>query len=1051
MQRFFRAPVLAVSLAVALSGQQSGSYTVTTIAGAPRVLADGVDATTVHLLQPRGLALDGSGNLLVADSANHKVWRISPAGIITTVAGTGAIGFSGDDGQGVAARLNGPEGVVVDAAGNVYIADTGNHRVRRVNASGVITTVAGTGVVGFGGDNGLATGARMNFPSALALDDSGNVFVTEREGNRVRKFAPGGSIVTIAGIGQEGFDGDDGLATEARISNPLGVAFRAGKLYVADTDNHRIRRIDEGGIITTVAGTGLAGYNGDGTPATTVRFTSPAALFFDLDGNLLITEATGHRLRRLEPSGRTLTLAGTGVAGFAGDGDVALAAHLNLPLGVVMDSRRNIYLTDSNNHRIRRVAAAVITTIAGAPPFTGDAGSALSAQIRFPSGMALDAAGNIFISDTSNRRVRKLTIGGGIITVAGSATEGFGGDGAAATLASLQRPMGLALDVEGSLYIADTNNHRVRKVTTEGLITTVAGSEFFGFAGDGGAATQARLRNPTGVAVDAAGTLYIADTLNRRIRSVVGGIIAPYAGSGVFGFGGDGGGAISARFTEPTGIGLDGIGNMVLADVLNHRIRRITAQGIISTVAGAGSPPGFSGDGGRATAARLTLPLAAAADPMGNIYIADTANHRIRKVTPDGIIFTIGGTGTPSFGGDGGPANLAGFNSPAAIGVDAEGNVYVADRDNHRIRKLSPVPPVGLQMVSGDGQSAIVGTRLPRPLVVRLVGQNNLPLQGAVVAFTVTEGSALLSNTQASTSADGMASVEVTLGNTPGVIRITAAVAGLPAVTFTLTAAGVPPPPPMITAVVGAGLSVPSVTRIAPNGLITIFGQRFAPAGTVRRVAAEDLVDGRIPTRFAGVCVEINGQRAPVFQVLATQVSAIVPLGIRLSATVQVLANCGEANEVRSTTLRVTVDAAAPELLYWVANADGRNPVVAVDSVTGDYIGPPGLIPDVTFRPARPADVLTIYGVGYGETNPSFPAGQPPDRAGATLLFPTVTLNGVVVRASDVLYVGVTGGVAGLYQVNLRLPDDLADGTYTIRLFLGGFTSPTGAFLVVKQ
>ena len=331
-----------------------------------------------------------------------------------------------------------------------------------------------------------------------------------------------------------------------------------------------------------------------------------------------------------------------------------------------------------------------IETVAGGGSSFGDRGAATAGQLNTPSGVALDGAGNLYIADTNNHRIRKVDAStGNISTVAGTGTDGYSGDGGAATAARLNSPSGVAVDGAGNLYIADTGNSRIRKVDSSGNISTVAGTGTDGYSGDGAAATAARLNSPSGVAVDGAGNLYIADTGNSRIRKVdSSGNISTVAGTGTRGFSGDGAAATSAQLRNPQGVALDGAGNLYIADRFNHRIRKVDSSGNISTVAGSATR-GFSGDGAAATSAGLWGPWDVAVDGSGNLYIADRFNQRIRKVDSAGVITTVAGTGTRSFGGDGSAATAAQLNGPRGVALDGAGNLYIADSNNHRIRKVA--------------------------------------------------------------------------------------------------------------------------------------------------------------------------------------------------------------------------------------------------------------------------------------------------------------------------------------------------------------------------
>ncbi|MFI5148971.1 MAG: T9SS type A sorting domain-containing protein [Bacteroidia bacterium] len=330
------------------------------------------------------------------------------------------------------------------------------------------------------------------------------------------------------------------------------------------------------------------------------------------------------------------TIAGNGIPGFSGDGSSATSAQLDSLSGVAIDAAGNIYIADNSNNRIRKVSpAGLITTIAGTGTggYGGDGGPATSALLNFPNGIALDGAGNIYIADGSNNRVRKISPSGIINTIAGNGTAGFGGDGGPATTAQLNGPAAIAIDKTGNVYIADCTNQRIRKVDSSGTILTVAGNGTAGYGGDAGLATSAKLANPTGVAVDGSGNLYIADNYNHRIRFVnSAGIISTVAGSGVAGFAGDGAFAIHAKLRYPTGVALDKSGNIFIADLLNNRIRKVDTTGLITTVAGKGIT-GYSGDGGLATLAELNYPYSLTIDGTGSLFIADGGNNRVRMVS----------------------------------------------------------------------------------------------------------------------------------------------------------------------------------------------------------------------------------------------------------------------------------------------------------------------------------------------------------------------------------------------------------------------------------
>ncbi|MGV3559149.1 NHL domain-containing protein [Larkinella arboricola] len=618
------------------------------------------------------------------------------AQIITTIAG---LPNQGDGGPAVQANLGSPYGVAVDSQGNIFIADRYNHRIRKVTPNGIISTVVGTGTQGFGGDGGPAVQANLSSPYGVAVDTQGNLFIADFGNNRIRKVTANGMINTVAGTGTQGFSGDGGPATTASLRHPRGVAVDTqGNLFIADLDNQRIRKVSSGGIITTVAGNGTYGSGGDGGPATSAGIGSPYGVAVDKQGNLFIADGSNNRIRKVSPTGIITTVAGNGTYGFSGDGGPATSAQLSSPSGVAVDAQGNLFIADASNYRIRKVATnGLIYTVAGNGPIgdSGDGGPATSAQLNLPTGVAVDSQGNLFIADMGNRRIRKVSANGIINTVAGNGTENYGGDGGPATEARFHFPTDVAVDAQGNLFIVDQFNSRIRKVAPNGIITTVAGNGTSGFSGDGGPATSAQLGYPTGIAVDTHGNLFIAEQGNRRIRKVApNGIITTVAGNGAqcddshLCFSGDGGPAIHASLSSPYDVAVDAQGNLFIADHHNGRIRKVTANGMISTVAGNGET-GYSGDGGPATNAQIGFPVSITVDGQGNLFFTNPTSQRIRKVTPSGIITTVAGNGVYDFSGDGGPATSASFRSPHDVKVDAQGNLFIVDYSNNRIRKVT--------------------------------------------------------------------------------------------------------------------------------------------------------------------------------------------------------------------------------------------------------------------------------------------------------------------------------------------------------------------------
>lgn len=675
-------------------GQQ---YNISTFAGgAPPVTP--AQATATSIGDPPRVAVDGSGNVYFA--ALHSVFKVDSAGTLTRIAGNGRSGYSGDNGPATSAQLAYPDGLAVDAAGNIYVSDRAVHVIRRISA-GTITTIAGNGSAGYSGDNGPAASAQFNVPDGLAIDASGNLFVADSNNHCIRMIS-GGTITTVAGSGTPGSDGDGGPAAFALLNTPEGVAVdSAGNLYIADTFNNRIRKVTGDGSIDTIAGTGRPGTTGDNGPAANATMFFPSDVEVGTTGVVYIADLGSSRIRMVDLAGNMSTIAGGTAETVLSDGDPGISVRLNGPTGLAVDSAGNVYFVEgsigsgsgltSGDFRVWKLGTdGFLNVIAGdgQESYSGDGGPAAIAQVNAPAGMAVDSKGNVYFADTDNNRIRMISRNGTVTTVAGFGEAGYAGDGERATAALLNHPMGVAVDAYGDIFIADTGNSRIRQIDVTGTITTVAGNGNAGLFGDGGDALHAAIHAPRSVAVDPAGNLYIADTLDNRIRIVTtDGIINTFAGKGK-GFGGDGGAAVDALFNFPSSVALDGSGNVYVADQGNSRVRKISTSGTITTVAGADN--GLPGDGIQATSAQLGSPQGVAVDQAGNLYISDGSLNLVRKVV-NGVITTIAGTGLCCYYNDGGPATKAGLNSPWGLGVDTAGNVYVADSSNNAIRLLTPV------------------------------------------------------------------------------------------------------------------------------------------------------------------------------------------------------------------------------------------------------------------------------------------------------------------------------------------------------------------------
>jgi uncharacterized protein (TIGR03437 family) len=745
-----RTVCLLAGASVALAQQ----YTIATVAGgAPP--STPATATSTGIGRPNRVTLDSSGNLYFSSSINC-VFKLSSSGVLTLVAGNSRAGFSGDGGAATAAQLNSPHGLVLDGSGNLYIADSGNDRVRMVTPGGIISTFAGNGQFsatsspGTFNDGGPATQALLHNPMGLAIDSSGDIYIADTGDNLIREVTTDGNITSVAGDGYPSYAGDPTTtvapippspANVAELNHPEDVALdSSGNIYIADTANGRVREIVSGNI-STIAGSTTIGYAGDGAAATSADLFAPYALALDSKANVYIVENADSRIREVTVSNAYInTIVGNGISGFFGDGAAATSAELNSPTGIAIDSSGNLYIADSQNLVIRKVSNSNISSIAGNHiyAYSGDNGPATSAQLNTPLGVATDAGGDVYIADSANNVVRMVTKGGAIYNVLGNGV---------ASTSGLSNPEGLVVDSSGNLYIADSQNARVQKVTPSGSVSTVAGNGKPGYGGDGGAATSAQLNAPLGLALDSAGNLYISDFSNNRVRKVsASGTITTVAGTGMTGYSGDGAAATNAQLTNPEGLAVDFAGNLYIADSGNNAVRRVSSSGLISTVAGNGFA-GYSGDGGPAIQAMVGNPFGVAVDAVGNLYISDFS-LRVRKVYPDGTINTIAGTSAAGYSGDGGPALSATLNRPSALAVNSNGTVYVADSANSAIRSLVPSGPGVTLAAVVNGASGATGAIAPGEVAV-LWGSGLGPSQLAQSSLT---SSGLVPTTLAGTS-----------------------------------------------------------------------------------------------------------------------------------------------------------------------------------------------------------------------------------------------------------------------------------------------------------
>jgi hypothetical protein len=627
---------------------------------------------------PGAVATDSAGNVYVADTGNDTIRKITPAGVVSTLAGAPGIAGS-TDGTAAAARFNQPGGVASDSAGNVYVADTLNNTIRKITPAGVVSTLAGSAGAS-GSTDGVGAAARFWNPWGVATDSGGNVFVADFGNDTIRKITPDGVVSTIAGT--PGVTGStDGTGAAASFYQPTGVATdSAGSVYVADALNGVMRKITPAGVVSTLPG----------------WFADPQGVAADSFGNVYVAGSGNNTIQKITPAGVVSTFAGTAGENGSTDGTGA-AARFQLPSGIATDSTGNVYVADVDNSTIRKITpAAVVTTLAGTATVIGSAdGTGAQASFDNPSGVTTDSAGNVYVADAFNNIIRAITPGGVVTTLAGEAGTGGSTDGAGAA-ARFSFPSGVATDSVGNVYVADSGiwtgglgevnygNHVIRKITPSGVVTTLAGTAGMSGSADGTGAA-ARFNTPLGVATDSSGNVYVADTYNSTIRKITSaGVVTTLAGTAGMTGSNDGTGA-AARFNYPTGVTVDVTGNVYVADTRNDIIRQITPAGAVTTLAGMAGMNGSSD--GTGAAARFDSPSGVAVDSAGNLYVADTNNSTIRKITPAGVVTTVvGRAGENGFVPGPLPGLLSASKSVALFGT----TLYTTT--NNAIVQVSNVP-----------------------------------------------------------------------------------------------------------------------------------------------------------------------------------------------------------------------------------------------------------------------------------------------------------------------------------------------------------------------
>jgi uncharacterized protein (TIGR03437 family) len=784
----------------------------------------------------------------------------------------------------------------------------------------------------------------------------------------------------------------------------------------------------------------VQGFAGDDGPAVNAKLSFPWGVAVDKAGDVFILDTFNYRVRKVSKTGIITTLAQVDAWALAADGDGNVfvtapgAAIARIPpngamssvagtggWSLAVDTEGSLFVADGNA-TVRKVSPGGAMTIVagnGTWGYSGDGGPATNAEFANPSGVAVDGEGNLFITDRVSYRVRKVSANGGVTTVAGNGTGHFfadcsaswyraadGGDGPARS-AQLAYPLGVAVGRDGSVFIADTTGHQVRKVSADGTITTLAGTGTCGFSGDGGSATKAQLNWPTAVTVDGSGNVYIGDFSNQRIRKVsAGGIISTVAGTGVAGFSGDGGPATDARLrldcdnTVCGGIAVDSRGNLFIADTGNNRIRRISPDGTIATVAGTGVM-GFAGDGGPAVNAQISIPRGLAVDAGDNLYIAEDGG--IRKVAPDGTITTIAGGPLPypvrGPSGDDGPATKARLGWPVGVAADRAGNLFIADPGfNFETGDAGDDPAVDhrIRRISPDGTISTVAGN----------GSHDFTGDGGAAVTAALNGPMGVA-----VAADGNVYIADSLNREVRVLRPVNS-------------------PLLISSVVDAASQ--RRDAISPGKIVVIYGAGLGPS----QVISNQEKAGSIGTELSGTTVSFNDIPAPILYASATQVAAVAPY--RISGSIERVTVTYQGHT--SPEFLVAMANTAPSIFTF--NQAGWGQATAINVENGTANSP--------VNPIKVGGYLTLYATGGGPTTPAGVDGKIADSSAVVPALPVnVTVGGI---SAPVQYAGAAPGqVAGLMQVNIRIPDGVDPGGYVpVVLQVGDRSSGSSVWISIS-
>lgn len=1016
-------PVVALLAAVPAACQD---YLISTLAGGSPLPATALPGTQTSIPRPYGVASDKSGNLFISSETRHAIFKLDSSGTLFRVAGTGVAGFSGDGGPALLAQLNAPKGLKVGSDGAVYFADSRNHRIRKVLPSGDIVTVAGNGTPGPWGNGGAATSASLNFPSDIALDADDNLFIADTKNAAVRKVSADKIIRNVIPY-----------LSYLSIYAPEALAFDAGgTLYIGDSS--RVVKMTPAGKFTLFAGGGNSEEDNIQASKAQLGFTKGIAV--DATGTVYLSNSNvgNYRVRKIDKDGTIVTVAGLlRRVGASGDGGPAFAALLDSPKGIATDSAGNLAIADYGNHRVRKVnPLGVINTIVGG--LVGDGGPAvfalLSSKTQWGVGLARDKAGNLYFSDTGHNRVRRISVDGAITTIAGTGAAGFSGDGGMATNARLNQPKSVAVDSSGNVYVLDEGNYRIRVIASDGRIRTIAGTGDFGFVAPavGTNAIQARLGGLTqGLAVDSDGNLCVADpVLEVVLRLNASGVIIQ-----------------SARYPGPY--------------LISPRLLAAVENGALY-IAGDGGIWKLSKEGAFATvySYAMTASNALGVDANGNVFFDRGYEYCIRKLTPDKTLSVIAGSCTvEGYSGDGetvGPKTALG--SPGGLTVDPNGAVYLFDSGNDGIRVLTPVLNQALTAVEARqvGDFRRGDTAAAYDVTVRNLASAG-PTRGAVtvsmvlptgLSLTAVSGSGWTCSGPACTRSDVLdaGASYPPISVSVGVGRDVAA-----QITTSVTVSGGGAPmagarvatniesssrPTILSVVNGASFEPGS----SDGSWISVLGENFGTS--TRPWKGSDLSGDKLPTLLDDVQVTIDGVAAAIAYVSPSQLNAQVPTTGRTGPVSVVVSN---GTHGVSDFGMINIQRASPGV-FTFSPGGGKYPAALVVRVDGqvEYLGPASLFGGaLPTRPARAGETIVLYATGLGPTNPAVPAGVAFSGAAKTIDPVSVVIGGV---KATVAFSGLVS--PGLYQVNVVVPNSL-DRESPLMLEVGGSAAQAGLVVAI--